>query len=831
MSRIICLILSVLCLSAFVPARAQEYPAFRLNQLGYLPEHPKSAFLLADSVPSDARVPLFDKLTGRKVGDVAVQPARKGYYELEELFSLDFSFLRTPGVYYFEWKGIKSPDIRIAQDVYAGTADFLLQYMRSRRCGYNPYFDKTCHEHDGVIIYHPEREGEKIDVTGGWHDASDYLQYVTTSANATFQLLFAYEQNPHAFSDRYQADGRPGPNGVPDILDEAKWGLDWLVKMNPEPGVMFHQIADDRDHRSFDLPYRDTLDYGFGKGKERPVYFVTGQPQGLMEYKNRSNGKANIAGKFASCFALGSELLKPYYPDFAADLLPKAIAAYKEGVAYPGVCQTAPCRAPYFYEEENWADDMELAAAQLYRQTQQASYLRDAFKFEAMEPVTPWMTRDTVRHYQYYPFVNLGHYYLAPEEKGGKVLRDFEQGIRENVQRGRSNVFQNGIPFVWCSNNLAAAMLTQFSLRSRLPGDPAPEEEKTEAALRDWLFGKNPWGTSMVVGLPAHGDYPSDTHAAISRFTPDEPWGGLVDGPVYTSIFKSLKGVKLSEADEYASFQTSKVVYHDDWADYSTNEPTMDGTASLTYYLSSLAPEVPEAGYKRTHRGALISGDTLQKRIALIFTGHDRAEGFEQVHEALRKHSVKASFFLTGAFYRNPEFKPVITTLKEEGHYLGAHSDGHLLYCSWENRDSLLVDESEFAADLRANYRAMEEFGIQRKDAYFYLPPYEWYNDTIASWTSSYGLRLINHTPGTNSNQDWTYPGGDASYFSNSRIWDNIMTYEREHSLNGFHMLIHFGTDPRRVEKFYDRLDALITDLKSKGYEFVSIDEMHEDGK
>ena len=67
--------------------------------------------------------------------------------------------------------------------------------------------------------------------------------------------------------------------------------------------------------------------------------------------------------------------------------------------------------------------------------------------------------------------------------------------------------------------------------------------------------------------------------------------GGLLDGPVYRSIFQNLKGIALHEADEYAAFNTGFIVYHDDIGDYSTNEPIMDGTASLVYLISGYADE------------------------------------------------------------------------------------------------------------------------------------------------------------------------------------------------------------------------------------------------
>jgi endoglucanase len=67
-------------------------------------------------------------------------------------------------------------------------------------------------------------------------------------------MMFAYQMNPESFRRYFDADGNPGENGIPDILDEVKWGLDWLVKMNPEKNFMFNQIADDRDHAGFRLP-------------------------------------------------------------------------------------------------------------------------------------------------------------------------------------------------------------------------------------------------------------------------------------------------------------------------------------------------------------------------------------------------------------------------------------------------------------------------------------------------------------------------------------------------------------------------------------------------
>ena len=792
--------------------------------MGYLPVGFKTAVFLSKKEKSRVkRFELRDALTQEVVYASKASTPYGGYAAFKETFRLDFSEFEEPGAYYITAGGSRSPVFVIAPDVYEGAADFLLKYMRQQRCGYNPYLKDSCHVHDGYMIYHPSNDSARIDVSGGWHDASDYLQYVTTSANAVFQMLLAYQHYPEVFGDQYDALGHPGSNGIPDILDEAKWGLDWLVRMNPEPGVLFNQIADDRDHAGFRLPTEDTISYG--KGLERPVYFINGKPQGLYRYQNRTTGVSSTAGKYASAFALGSQVLARHYPRFSQLIRSKAVAAYEFGRSDTGACQTAPCGAPYFYEEDNWTDDMELAATQLFRLTGETKYLYEAAEFGRNEPKTPWMGADTARHYQWYPFFNAGHYFLASQTEDPHLADTFANFYRTGLEavrkRGENNPFLNGIPFIWCSNNLTTALLSQSTLYRRTSGDTG--FLAMEASLRDWLLGCNPWGTSMVVGLPASGDSPSDPHSAFTVLHNYPIDGGLVDGPVYGSIFASLKGIHLSRGDEYAPFQSDLVVYHDDYGDYSTNEPTMDGTACLTYYFASLASRGQEQASEHgvdTTLGAITRMDSTEKSIYLIFSAHELAEGGSTIREDLAAHKVPASFFFTGNFYRNRTNRQLIRRLKQDGHYLGAHSDQHLLYASWHARDSTLVPRETFLADLRDNYRAMEKFGIRKSEAPYFLPPYEWYNREIAAWTREAGLRLINYTAGTGTARDYTWPEMGQMYTDSQTILDDLLKVEYDSGLNGYIVLIHLGTDPRRTDKFYSRLNGLITTLKDKGYQF-----------
>ena len=564
----------------------------RVNQMGYLPDDSKNAVWLTNQPENIKEFKIVNNSTKKVVFRSKTVLLKGVQGALKNSYRLNFSVFNTSGSFYIQAGQAQSPVFKIGSDVYASAAEIPLKYMRQQRCGFNPYLKDSCHRNDGRIIYHPTRTGEKIDATGGWHDASDYLQYVTTSANAIYQMLFAYSQYPKAFGDHYQANGLEGSNGIPDILDEAKWGLDWLLRMNPDKDTYFNQIADDRDHIGFKLPTNDDVDYGWGKGKDRPVYFCTGEKQGLFKYKNRTTGLASTVGKFASSFSLGADLLVSYYPEYAKLLKVKSVDAYNKGVQFPGVCQTAPCGAPYFYEEDNYTDDMQLAAAQIYKSTGETKYLKEAVQYGRMEPVTPWMGADSARHYQWYPFVNLGHYQLAAQNNSrisNEFIRNLKSGLERVRERADNDAFLNGIPFIWCSNNLTVAFITQCHLYRKLTGDTSFQEMET--AMRDWLFGCNPWGKCMIVGMPSDGDYPRYPHSAFTQLNHYPIDGGLVDGPVYTSLFKSLKGVRITGVDKYADFQSDKVVYHDDYADYSTNEPTMDGTASLCYYLAYLSSE------------------------------------------------------------------------------------------------------------------------------------------------------------------------------------------------------------------------------------------------
>jgi glucose dehydrogenase/peptidoglycan/xylan/chitin deacetylase (PgdA/CDA1 family) len=225
--------------------------------------------------------------------------------------------------------------------------------------------------------------------------------------------------------------------------------------------------------------------------------------------------------------------------------------------------------------------------------------------------------------------------------------------------------------------------------------------------------------------------------------------------------------------------------------------------------------------------GGIVRGPRDRTRIALQFTGDRFGEGGETILDELARHGAKASFYLTGRFLDEPALAPLVARMVRDGHYVGPHSDAHLLYCPWDGPKVTLATREAFGADLEANLRKLERHGVRREDVTYWNPPYQWYNDDIARWSREKGLTLVNFSPGTRSNADYTEDGA-ANFVSSDAILESILRREREdpHGLNGFLLLLHIGAGPGRRDAFHARFGELLDVLSARGYRFVRVDEL-----
>jgi len=523
--------------ATLVPSAFAAEAWIRVNQIGYLPGDPKIAVLSSG-----------EPLTGQfRVGELSADiGADQGAWgPFAHNYRLDFSAVKTPGEYQVEFGELKSPRFAIGDDAYEDVPVRLLQFMRLQRCGDNPVTGEKCHQQDAFDA----ETGETFDMVGGWHDAADRLKHMITTSYCVAALFLAGAE------------------------EEARYGAPLLKKIHPHPDAIYVQIGDDRDHLPpATLWHDDKSDYGRGPGGPRAAWRATGKPQGPT-YKNASTGVANLAGRSAAALALAGDL-------------ETARSLYRLAQLKPGNAMSVPVRAPYYYGESSYFDDLEWAATELFIATQERAYLKEAIGYAHEAAGNPWMGRDRHGHYEFFPYVNLAHWRLWPhagDAEQARLAEYYREGLERIRERAIKNPYRLGTPLVWCSTNNAVALATQAALYEQMTGDTRYRELGAEA--RDWIFGRNPWGVSFVIGVPEQGRAASRPHHLFYKLKNHLPVGGLVDGPVYKDINDSLKFGNSFDDDELARFQSDIGVYHDLFADFSTNEPIIDGTVSLLLLL------------------------------------------------------------------------------------------------------------------------------------------------------------------------------------------------------------------------------------------------------
>lgn len=231
-------------------------------------------------------------------------------------------------------------------------------------------------------------------------------------------------------------------------------------------------------------------------------------------------------------------------------------------------------------------------------------------------------------------------------------------------------------------------------------------------------------------------------------------------------------------------------------------------------------------------RGCILRGPQDKKQMAIQFTGDQYADGAEKILKALKERNIKATFYFTGNFYRNPAFKGIIQTMIAEGHYLGPHGDQHLLYATWENPPKLLIDKKTFTDDLKENLLWMERnYGITKDKVTIWNPAYQHYTQEVCDWGKELGLQPVNYTPGTRTMCDYMLDN-DPKYLTSREMIDTAYKFEstNPNGMNGFIMHMHIGAGPFRTkDHLYDLLPEMLDELAHRGYSFVSVDELLKD--
>lgn len=519
----------------------------RFNQLGYFPNDIKTAVILSYNKLEGKSIYIYNNKRKGKIFTTKFGNNLGAYGNFPFTYTIDFSSVKSTGEYYFKYARQSSYTFRISENIYNGLADSLLQFFRIQRCGYtDPFLHKVCHNSDATsIIDGKQTIAKTIDVTGGWHDAGDYVKFLNTTAVATYLLLFSYEFDPVKFG--FDTNN----NGTPDILEEAKVGLDWMLRSYYTKNKLVTQVQDLRDHEvGWRLPEEDTL------GFDRPGFVGIGK---------------NLIGIYTATMALASRIWndKFHYLEFSNQCLNTAENLY----SIRNQVQDVDSSGSGMYLDKNYEGKLALGAVELYMTTFKTNYLNDATSLADQAGSDYWWSWGNLN--------SLAHYRLA------KFIPRFTDFIVKNLEefnkKKKQNLFEKGTDLTWGTNVTLLGITLQNILYKKLTNDS--RFDSVAFSQRDYILGKNPWGVSFISGFGKN--FTKNFHNQISYIKGRLP-GGFSAGPA-TKAFVDKAKINYEKPDKYLKFQTENDYYRDDRMDYITNEPTITGNATAIFVLGNMA--------------------------------------------------------------------------------------------------------------------------------------------------------------------------------------------------------------------------------------------------
>ncbi|HVZ34277.1 MAG TPA: glycoside hydrolase family 9 protein, partial [Polyangiaceae bacterium] len=303
----------------------------------------------------------------------------------------------------------------------------------------------SCHMNDG--------ESVMMDLSGGWYDAGDFLKPTLSIAYASYVLLKAFDAFPASFPDHDSERYTGAPNGVPDVLDEARYATDYLVKAHVSANQLVGMVGNaNQDHSQWvSCLDQEALPAAQG-GRPRPVSM---------------QANADIAGITAASLAIMSRLYRPYDAALADSYQAHAVQIYQIGKNNP----MGSNPGLYAQTGTDWMDEMMAGAAELYRVTNDSSYLDDALNFNSQIENHGWapnysQSADFSRHTLYV-------------SGAADAVADFWRLDVENYQaKVSTNQYTAGEVYIdeWASLRYAAGAAFSSALYSQVTGD-APSRE------------------------------------------------------------------------------------------------------------------------------------------------------------------------------------------------------------------------------------------------------------------------------------------------------------------------------------------------------------------
>jgi endoglucanase len=537
----------------------------RLNSIGYLVNANKVA-VFAIGREGDTFL-VRDVATGREVHRGQLSALAKSDDTPAILNSADFSAVQAPGRYQLQLlDGPSSPTFEISNDVYNWPFYCAMRAMYLCRCGTavesefagQKFGHAACHMDDGYLDYAGGPVGAHRDGSGGWHDAGDYNKYTVNSAFTVGMLLRAWEDHTDRLASVKLRISR-NDSGVPDYLNEIRWELDWLLKMQADDGSVYHKLSALK-YCGYIMPEAEhTRRYFSPWGSAATADFVAVTAQAARVYQPYDS---QFSDRCLAASEKGHEFLKLHPESHRPDLKAFSMDGYQHDDA----------------EARLWA------TTELWETTGKSKYLAD---FERRLSISLGEMRDakfSVKDAWDWPDVrNLAAFTYVASKRSGRAKNLVDLANRavlasaariENAAGRDSYQRPLGSTYYWGCNGTVAR---QTMILNSAIGVGAAEQRPSEgqavngssyrATMLDglnYLFGKNPYGRSFVTGVGHNPPQNPHDRRSIADGV-KQPWPGyLVGGP-----------------------WPKATDWHDDEDDYKTNEVAINWNGALIYALAS----------------------------------------------------------------------------------------------------------------------------------------------------------------------------------------------------------------------------------------------------
>ena len=566
-------VLTLVSLVAMNDAVAADGKSVRIkvDQVGYLPDSPKLAFVTAQASSFEVKNAADNETVFKGELSQASQDADTG----DSVQVADFSKLKKSGTYYVDVPGVgRSWTFAIGPDVFARTYYLAMRGFYGQRCGtavdlgpeFPGYSHPACHL-KGEFHASSGKQGERDNV-GGWHDAGDYGRYVVNSGISTGTVLWTWE----IFGPRVKKINLHIPesgNGTPDILNEARWNLEWMLKMQDDDGGVWHKQTSEH-FAGFVMPEDDHL----------PSEVIG---TGAQPYKSTC-----ATADLAAVAAIAARVYAPFDKKFAAQNLEAARKAWLWAEKYPNVTfRNPPGIATGEYGDSSCSDERLWAAAELWRTTGDKTY--NDYVVKQYPDFRSTLEKPAPEGWSDVAAMGLWTYALgsARKDDDAAVVADIRKrtsqaakAIVESTGKNPYRVSLRTSDYVWGSNGVAASYGMELLVANVLTPDPS----FVNTALDDlhYLLGRNTFSLSWVTQV-GENPYRHPHHRPSAADKNEEPWPGLLSG-----------GPNAGRQDNVlqrlpAGLPPAKV-YADDTGSYASNEIAINWQASLVFLLAGTLP-------------------------------------------------------------------------------------------------------------------------------------------------------------------------------------------------------------------------------------------------